>query len=619
MSWLSDAVDTVEDVGSSAWSEAKSVASSAEEEVAHDVDVVEDEASEVVHDAEDDVSAVTTGAENVFTHYADEAEDAGKTAYKDACDFSTDVTAGVNELEGDVTSGLHSAEDWVDTESHELASEVKDVPVVGTLAGAAADTVTMETQLAGGIVGGATTMVGGLVNAVYHPIDTLTGLEALGEHLPGPAGEALTAAHNALNVVEGKESIGDALDNTFNPLKTAENDAKFFGAMGKAMLDPYEQSAKEGRYGEVAGRAAFDIGSMLLGAGEAEAAADAGRAGSIAADAARGTEAAADAGRVVGETSKATEATDLAADEARAERGAKAAEAPEAKAELPEPGGDGAERSEEAEAEAESMAKAHENLKDRFQIVDERKPGDAPNVVTQEEYDKTVKQYSDLSRGKGDLKLDTAGLSEAEAADFKSGAMEDVGRILQTNDGRKMLEQLQNNQRAYTSPLSGKTWDFNRGRYLQEGEEAVRRQTTIGKSATPWGAQADWGEDAAGAMNPMKGADVAVKYQPGAILGSARSDTTLFHEMRHAVDETRGSIDPRLVDHWSAGADAARNPDVLRARQMEYQTVGLGDYAGDAMTENSYRAARKQIGAARGPGVVPGDVDMPQRTYYERV
>jgi hypothetical protein len=249
--------------------------------------------------------------------------DVASDVYHGACDVGKEISGGVKWAEDGITSGVHSAEDWVDQESHALASTVADVPVLGTLAESVADNVSMTTEVLGGVVGGATSLVGGVVNAVAHPLDTASGIEALAEHVP-VTGDLLRMGHNALNVVEGKESVGEALDHSFNPLTIAQDDAKFWGAMGSAIIDPYKQSIDEGRYGEVAGRAAFDIGSLLIGAGEAnagvkgaEVAADAARATEIAADAARGSEIAADAARGSEVAADAARGSEVAADTAR--------------------------------------------------------------------------------------------------------------------------------------------------------------------------------------------------------------------------------------------------------------------------------------------------------------
>ena len=46
--------------------------------------------------------------------------------------------------------------------------------------------------------------------------------------------------------------------------------------MGRGLLQPYGEAVDRGRYQEVAGRAAFDIGSLFVGAGEARGAAEVG-------------------------------------------------------------------------------------------------------------------------------------------------------------------------------------------------------------------------------------------------------------------------------------------------------------------------------------------------------
>lgn len=249
--------------------------------------------------------------------------DVASGAYQGVSDVGSAISGGVQWAEDGITSGVHSAEDWVNQGSHALASTVSDVPVLGTLAEGAADYVSTNAEVLGGVVGGATSLVGGVVNAVAHPLDTVSGLEALAEHVPF-TGDLLRVGHNAINVVEGRESIGDAMDHSFNPMTIASDDATFWGAMGSAIIDPYRMSIDEGRYGEVAGRAAFDIGSLLLGAGEAnaavkgtEVAADAARASEVAADAARAGEVAADAGRTGEVAADAGRTGEVAADAGR--------------------------------------------------------------------------------------------------------------------------------------------------------------------------------------------------------------------------------------------------------------------------------------------------------------
>src|SRR5262245_8226373 len=97
-------------------------------------------------------------------------------AYNGACAVGNTVSNAVHSAEEGITNGVHTAEDWVNKESHALAGQVADIPVVGALANGAADYVSMNAEVLGGVVGGATTLVGGVANAVAHPIDTVNGL-----------------------------------------------------------------------------------------------------------------------------------------------------------------------------------------------------------------------------------------------------------------------------------------------------------------------------------------------------------------------------------------------------------------------------------------------------------
>ena len=79
---------------------------------------------------------------------------------------------------------------------------------------------------------------------------------------------------------------------------------------------------------------------------------------------------------------------------------------------------------------------------------------------------------------------------------------------------------------------------------------------------------------------------------------------TLFHELVHARHYQQGTLIPsELVKETDATLDADKPyknedaPDgVAGVRVEEYATVGLGDYAEDALTENKYREERRALG-----------------------
>jgi hypothetical protein len=108
-----------------------------------------------------------------------------------------------------------------------------------------------------------------------------------------------------------------------NPAKSLEDDQKFGKALVEGFIEPYKKSWSEGKYFEVAGRAAFDVGSLFIGAGEANAAIKGGAAASKTAEVAnvagKTAEVAnvasktAEVANVASKTGKATEVANVAA------------------------------------------------------------------------------------------------------------------------------------------------------------------------------------------------------------------------------------------------------------------------------------------------------------------
>ena len=272
----------------------------------------------------DGASSLYHSAGNAVSGAIDTVGGVASSAYHGAVNLTNTASGYIQRAERGVTNGLHAAEDWVDQGSHALAGRVANVPLLGSVAQGVADQVTMGTQLVGGVLGGATTMVGGIANAALHPIDTVAGVEAMVEHSGGPIGTVARGAHDLIDVARGRQTMGGMINRAVNPLATAQEDAEFWGRMGSAITDPYRQSMSEGRYGEALGRGVFDIGSMLIGAGEVgEAARGAGVAGDVAraselADATRAAGTVGETTRALGATTDATRAASTTADATRA-------------------------------------------------------------------------------------------------------------------------------------------------------------------------------------------------------------------------------------------------------------------------------------------------------------
>src|SRR5262249_29638867 len=225
----------------------------------------------------------------------DAVSGAASSAYDSACDVGKTATQYIDKGKDAVAGGVNTAENWVDKNSHARADQVSDSPVGGTAAQMAADGVTAYTNFEGGVVKGATDMIGGVANAVAHPIDTVAGLNAMAQHIPGPVGDMARAGNEAYKVATG--GVGDAVNNAFNRLAHAQSDIDFWKGMGNAIADPYKKEIADGKYAEALGRGAFDIGSLLAGAGEAGAASKTAEGAALANDAAKGAGLAHDAGK----------------------------------------------------------------------------------------------------------------------------------------------------------------------------------------------------------------------------------------------------------------------------------------------------------------------------------
>jgi hypothetical protein len=222
------------------------------------------------------------GAAHAMAHPLDTARGVVNTVERGA----NAVSHGVDVAEGAVRTGMHHAEDWVDHGTHALADRVSNVPVLGSLAHGAADGLTADMQFVGGVAEGATDFVGGLVNTVAHPINTAKGLEALGEHAGIPlVSNTLRAGHD---LIDGR-SLSETADRALNPFNesTRQEDSQFWHQTWNAVKEPYARSIDEGRPMEAVGHGAFDIASMLVGAGEAG---DAARVAEVASDAERASE-----------------------------------------------------------------------------------------------------------------------------------------------------------------------------------------------------------------------------------------------------------------------------------------------------------------------------------------
>lgn len=267
---------------------AKSEVSEAYSDVKETAGNMYEGAKEGVSDAYSDAKVLAGDAYEGAKGLAKEAYDNSTTGPKLASElFESKVTVGPDGKPRKEASlfdrGINAAEKWVSEGAQSIAGEVSGVPIVGDLAQMGADQVSGGAEfLSGGMkaLGG---MAGGLTSMAADPIGAAGNFYKMGENL-GPTGafNPLRWGRAGYDVVTGKKSMGEVYDQYLDLENSAKQQGEFTRNMGNAIIDPYKQAWKDGRYMEIAGRATVDIGSLFLGAGEAGAVGKMGEAGDIA-------------------------------------------------------------------------------------------------------------------------------------------------------------------------------------------------------------------------------------------------------------------------------------------------------------------------------------------------
>lgn len=237
----------------------------------------------------------------------------------------------------------------------------------------------------------------------------------------------------------------------------------------------------------------------------------------------------------------------------------------------------------DAVAQAADRTVAALELKDRFHVGEGAEAGKAS--VSQEEYDEIVALYSDIRRGKTQLKLDTAGLSEEDAAAFRQGTMGDLASMMQTPSGRALLAELAHGNNGHTTTLGHTAEDPD--------NEASLPGLDMNDVDDRWKLH--------NALHGGGGANSRVNYTPGKTVhtdhdGDIRSDVTLYHELTHAWHNGKGQN--------AQGSVPGANGTTVGLE--EFETVGMGRYKDLPYTENRYRAERARMGEKMAPRATYG-------------
>lgn len=264
---------------------------------------------------------------------------------------------------------------------------------------------------------------------------------------------------------------------------------------------------------------------------------------------------------------------------------------------------------------------AQRELANQFNILDPSQmvsgPGGpgayAGNQVSPEEFQQIARTYSDVRMGRTNFQFDIDEMSEEDQAEYRRNMMTQFGRILQTDSGRGLVNDIAYNEDGHQVTL---------GAFYQE--DAAGNPTNV---LDPTNAVANPTNEPNAANGTGSGS--AVQFNPGVEsynIGAAtdpwnatRSDVVLYHELSHAWNQVHGTEDQSgAVMPGEAGLDGTeRDANDGSIQRWEHQAVGLGNHANTTgPSENRYRRERAEIGAAGGPGIVDGDVGMPTRDHY---
>jgi hypothetical protein len=233
---------------------------------------------------------------------------------------------GAQEWGGKAQKFTEAIPGWIDTHVDQLTKgraaitnaavkKLEHIPVVGKAAQAYAWFDNKMGEFGGGVLKGAGSMVGGVANIVTHPVETAKGLYSMAEHVPVMGGlvpNPLKLLHAGTDIIFNGADPKTRLETVMDPAKSLEDDKKFGKALVEGFIEPYKKSWSEGKYFEVAGRATFDVGSLFIGAGEANAAIKGGAAASKATEVANVASRAGKAAEVANVASKTGKAAEVA-------------------------------------------------------------------------------------------------------------------------------------------------------------------------------------------------------------------------------------------------------------------------------------------------------------------
>jgi hypothetical protein len=113
-----------------------------------------------------------------------------------------------------------------------------DIPILGSVVKAGAVGMSGVEQGLAGLRKGGMDVATGTLNGVLHPVDAVTGLVGMAEHVPGPAGTMLKGAHGLYDIATGNEkgeygkNTSELWANLTDGDKQSEKDLEYWAQLG---------------------------------------------------------------------------------------------------------------------------------------------------------------------------------------------------------------------------------------------------------------------------------------------------------------------------------------------------------------------------------------------------
>ncbi len=249
--------------------------------------------------------------------------------------------------------------------------------------------------------------------------------------------------------------------------------------------------------------------------------------------------------------------------------------------------------------EDENMVAARQELMAKLQVGDGDKLVDGKAMVSQEQFDHMLQTYADIRSGESNIQISTLGMDDEEAEAFRSGTLDTMTTMMQTEAGRELLSTL-GNQSMRDEHDKREIILSNGLRSYETKNDGLGNETqhTIGNRAVARNQDAAHIEGmGTGSAVFLTNEDRELQTMDGTGSTHMPKDAVMFHELTHALHNLEGTRDKGYAGDGAHPDDERMENQMQSGLGEEYATIGLGEYEGGWFTENNYRAQRRAQGA----------------------